>query len=58
MDPEEDSVHKGKPILDGEVKFDVEVTDWESHDYTGNMENGEITEDLDETDTEDPWGGE
>lgn len=58
VDPEEDSVHKGKPILDGEVKFDVEVTDWESHDYTGNMENGEITEDLDETDTEDPWGGE
>ena len=44
--------------MDGEVKFDVEVTDWESHDYTGNMENGEITEDLDETDTEDPWGGE
>lgn len=57
VDPEEDT-NKGKPILDGEVKFDVEVTDWESHDYTGNMENGEITEDLDETDTEDPWGGE
>ncbi|RLT81945.1 fimbrillin family protein [Bacteroides acidifaciens] len=57
VDPEEKN-YPGKPILDGEVKFDVEVTDWESHDYTGNMENGEITEDLDETDTEDPWGGE
>lgn len=57
VDPEEKN-YPGEPILDGEVKFDVEVTDWESHDYTGNMENGEITEDLDETDTEDPWGGE
>lgn len=57
VDPEEDT-NKGEQILDGEVKFDVEVTDWESHEYTGNMENGEITEDLDETDTEDPWGGE
>ena len=44
--------------MDGEVKFDVEVTGWKSNDYTGDMENGEITEDLDETDTEDPWGGE
>ena len=57
VDPEEDT-NKGEQILDGEVKFDVEVTDWESHDYTGDMESGETTEDLDETDTEDPFGDE
>jgi hypothetical protein len=57
VDPEENS-NQGEPILNGEVKFDVEVTDWESHEFTGDMENGDITEDLDETDTEDPWGDE
>lgn len=57
VDPEED-MNKGEQILDGEVKFDVEVTDWESHDYTSNMENGETTEDTDETDVEDPFGDE
>ena len=57
VDPEE-GTNKGEQILDGEVKFDVEVTDWESHDYTGDMESGETTEDFDETDTEDPFGDE
>lgn len=59
VDPEEGS-NQGEPILDGEVKFDVEVTDWESHEFTGDMENGDIpnVEVPDENDTEDPFGDE
>ncbi|MCR2005413.1 fimbrillin family protein [Bacteroides acidifaciens] len=59
VDPEEKN-YQGEPILDGEVKFDVEVTDWESHEFTGDMENGDIpnVEAPDENDNEDPWGGE
>lgn len=59
VDPEEGS-NQGEPILDGEVKFDVEVTGWESREFPGDMENGDIpdVENPDENDTEDPFGDE
>lgn len=55
VDPSE-SVHKGEKILNGEVKFDVEVTGWEGSNHSGDMGTGDVNEDLGETDTEDPFG--
>lgn len=57
VDPEE-KTHQGEQILNGEVKFEVSVDDWEKEAYDGWMSSGDVDinpGDID-NETDDPFG--